>query len=236
MDRSVRWATTNRANIAHYFQRHKEMKLTHHSHQSGFTLAEILTAMAIAVVIFAAIITASLAMQKSFNAVDHYFATHIQQVRIIDYLNRDVKRALICTTSANQQTVTLTIPKYIIRSGDAEAVSNPSLVGAMRSPTLSTTTSLVNYGTTTSTVVYSINGASILRTEDGAVTTIASSTDQLVPSTPDTDLTNTEYSTMAVPVRSQFTTRTVPGPRTQETNLSPSFLPFEARAANFYRI
>ena len=75
------------------------MKLTHRSHQSGFTLAEILTAMAIAVVIFAAIITASLAMQKSFNAVDHYFATHIQQVRIIDYLNRDVKRALICTTS-----------------------------------------------------------------------------------------------------------------------------------------
>src|SRR5438309_9825755 len=102
MDRSVRWATTNRANIAHYFQRHKEMKLTHNSHQSGFTLAEILTAMAIAVVIFAAIITASLAMQKSFNAVDHYFATHIQQFRIIDYLNRDVKRPLSCPTSANQ--------------------------------------------------------------------------------------------------------------------------------------
>ena len=48
MDRSARWATTNRANIAHYFQRHKEMKLTHHSHESGFTLAEILTATAIA--------------------------------------------------------------------------------------------------------------------------------------------------------------------------------------------
>src|SRR2546423_13604426 len=210
MDRSVRWATTNRANIAHYFQRHKEMKLTHNSHQSGFALAEILTAMAIAVVIFAAIITASIAMQKSFNAVDHFFATHIQQVRIIDYLNRDVKRALICTVSANQQTVTLTIPKYIIQSGDAEAVSNPSLVGAMRSPTLSTTTSLVNYGTTTSTVVYSINGASILRTEDGAVTTIASSTDQLVPSTTDTDLTNTEYSTMAVTLRPDFITGDIP--------------------------
>ncbi len=81
------------------------MKLTHHSRQSGFTLAEIMMAMAIAVVIFAAIITASIAMQKSFNAVDHFFATHIQQVRIIDYLNRDVKRALICTVSADQQTV-----------------------------------------------------------------------------------------------------------------------------------
>jgi prepilin-type N-terminal cleavage/methylation domain-containing protein len=200
------------------------MKLTHHSHQSGFTLAEIMMAMAIAVVIFAAIITASLAMQKSFNAVDHFFATHVQQVRIIDYLNRDVKRALIVTTSANQQTVTLTIPKYIIQSGDAEAVSNPSLVGAMRSPTLSTTTSQVNYGTTTSTVVYSINGASILRTEDGVVTTVASSTDQLVPSTTDTDLVNTEYSIMAVTFRPIFTSGNVADERAGTTVFSLAYL------------
>jgi prepilin-type N-terminal cleavage/methylation domain-containing protein len=200
------------------------MKLTHHSDQSGFTLAEIMMAMAIAVVIFAAIITASLAMQKSFNAVDHFFATHIQQVRIIDYLNRDVKRALIVTTSVNHQTVTLTIPKYIIQSGDAEAVSNPSLVGAMRSPTLSTTTSLVNYGTTTSTVVYSINGASILRTEDGVVTTVASSTDQLVPSTTDTDLTNTEYTTMAITFQPIFTSGNVADERTGTTVFSLAYL------------
>jgi prepilin-type N-terminal cleavage/methylation domain-containing protein len=200
------------------------MKLKHHSHQSGFTLAEIMMAMAIAVVIFAAIITASLAMQKTFNAVDNYFATHIQQVRIIDYLNRDVKRALICTVSADQQTVTLTIPKYIIQSGDAEAIINPSLVGAMRSPTLSTTTSLVNYGTTTTTVVYSINGASILRTEDGAVTTIASSTDQLVPSSTDTQLTNTEYSTMAVTFHPIFTSGNVADERTGTTVFSLAYL------------
>jgi prepilin-type N-terminal cleavage/methylation domain-containing protein len=200
------------------------MKLTHHSHQSGFTLAEMMIAMAIAVVIFAAIITASIAMQKTFNAVDNYFATHIQQVRIIDYLNRDVKRALIFTVSADQQTVTLTIPKYIIQSGDAEAVGNPSLVGAMRSPTLSTTTSLVNYGTTTSTVVYSINGASILRTEDGTVTTVASSTDQLVPSTTDTTLTNTEYSTMAVTFRPIFTSGNVADERTGTTVFSLAYL------------
>lgn len=202
------------------------MKLTHRFHQSGFTLAEILTAMAIAVVIFAAILTASLAMQKTFNAVDNYFATHIQQVRIIDYLNRDVKRALIVTTSANQQTVTLTIPKYIIQSGDSEAVSNPSLVGAMRSPTISTTTSgvQVNYGTATSTVVYSINGASILRTEDGVVTTIAASTDQLVPSTIDTDLANTEYTTMAVTFQPIFTSGNVAAERTGTTVFSLAYL------------
>ena len=202
------------------------MKLTHNSHQAGFTLAEILTAAAIAVVIFAAILTASLAMQKTFNAVDNYFATHIQQVRIIDYLNRDVKRALICTTSADQQTVTLTIPKYIIQSGDAEAVSNPSLVGAMRNPTISTTTSgvLVNYGTTTSTVVYSINGAAILRTEDGVVTTIASSTDQLIPTTTDVDLANTEKATMAVTFQPIFTSGNVADERTGTTIFSLAYL------------
>jgi prepilin-type N-terminal cleavage/methylation domain-containing protein len=202
------------------------MKLTHNSHQSGFTLAEILTAMAIAVVIFAAILTASLAMQKTFNAVDNYFATHIQQIRIIDYLNRDVKRALIVTTSANQQTVTLTIPKYIIQSGDAEAVSNPSLVGAMRSPTISTGTSgsQVNYGTATSTVVYSINGASILRTEDGVVTTVASSTDSLVPKDSDTELTNTEYTTMSVTFQPIFTSGNVADERTGTTVFSLAYL------------
>jgi prepilin-type N-terminal cleavage/methylation domain-containing protein len=202
------------------------MKLTHNSHQSGFTLAEILTAMAIAVVIFAAILTATLAMQKTFNAVDNYFATHIQQVRIIDYLNRDVKRALICTTSADQQTVTLTIPKYIIQSGDSEAVSNPSLVGTTRNPTISTTTTgvLVNYGATTSTVVYSINGASILRTQDGVVTTIASSTDQLVPSTIDADLANTEYTTVAVTFHPIFTSGNVADERTGTTVFSLAYL------------
>ncbi|PYK74573.1 MAG: hypothetical protein DME42_04395 [Verrucomicrobia bacterium] len=226
MDRGARWATANRANIAHYFQRHKEMKLTHRSHQSGFTLAEMMTAMAVAVLIFAAILTSSLAMQKTFNAVDNYFATHIQQIRIIDYLNRDVKRALICTTSPNQQTVTLTIPKYIIQSGDPEAVSNPSLVGTMRSPTISTTTSgvQVNYGTTTSTVLYAINGNSILRTEDGVVTTIASSTDQLVPSTTDADLTNTEYATMAVTFTPIFTSGNVAAERTGTTVFSLAYL------------
>jgi hypothetical protein len=182
--------------------------------------------MAIAVVIFAAILTATLAMQKTFNAVDNYFATHVQQVRIIDYLNRDVKRALICTTSANQQTVTLTIPKYIIQSGDAEAVSNPSLVGAMRNPTISTTTSgvQVNYGTTTSTVVYSINGAAILRTEDGVVTTIASSTDQLIPTTTDVDLANTEKATMAVTFQPIFTSGNVADERTGTTVFSLAYL------------
>jgi hypothetical protein len=89
---------------------------------------------------------------------------------------------------------------------------------------MSTTTGQVNYGTTTSTVVYSINGASILRTEDGVVTTVASSTDQLVPSTTDTDLTNTEYTTMAVTFHPIFTSGNVANERAGTTVFSLAYL------------
>ena len=125
------------------------MKLSPTHQPSGFTLAEILIAMALSIAILAAIITASLAMQKSFNAVDNYFATHMQQIRIVDYLNRDAKRAYIVTTSVDLQTVTMTIPKYIIQSGDTEAIANPSTVGTARTPTItySSSGSQVNYGT-----------------------------------------------------------------------------------------
>src|SRR5437762_2548749 len=48
------------------------------------------------------------------------------------------------------------------------------------------------------THVYQISGSSILRTEDGVVTTIASSTDNLIPETVDVELANTEYTTTAI--------------------------------------
>src|SRR2546421_565133 len=163
------------------------MKLNRSRPLFAFSLTEIMVTLAISSVALGAILTSSASLQKSFNAIDSYFGTHMQQIRIVDYLSRDVKRGLIVTTSADLQTVTVTVPNYIIQAGDPEAVANPALVGTPRTPTISYTPSgpQVNYGATTSTVVYSINGTSILRTENGTVTTIASSTDQLVPQTTD---------------------------------------------------
>jgi hypothetical protein len=64
----------------------------------------------------------------------------------------------------------------------------------------------VNYGTGTTSVVYSVTGLSILRTENGVVTTIASSTDQLVPDSTDVELANTEYTKTNVTFQPIFTT------------------------------
>jgi prepilin-type N-terminal cleavage/methylation domain-containing protein len=176
------------------------MKLKSSQTTAGFTLSEMLVSVSLSSIILAAAITSGISLQKSFSAVDNYFTTHMQQIRIIDYLNRDVKRGLIVTTSVDLQSVTMSLPNYIVQSGDPEALANPALVGTPRTPTISYNSSgwQVNYSPSTTTVVYSINGTSILRTENGVVTTIASSTDQLVPSTTDVDLTNTEYATTSV--------------------------------------
>jgi prepilin-type N-terminal cleavage/methylation domain-containing protein len=176
------------------------MKLASTQNTSGFSLSELLVTVSLSSVVLAAAVTCGISLQKSFNATDNYLGTQIQQVRIIDYLNRDVKRGLVVTTSLDLQSVTMTLPNYLIQAGDTEAVANPSLVGTPRTPTISYTPSgmQVNYGTSNTSVVYSINGNSIVRIENGVVTTIASSTDQLVPSTTDVELTNTEYSSTSV--------------------------------------
>ena len=183
------------------------MKLNTSRTRFGFSLTEMMVAIALSSVALGAVLTSSTSLQKSFNAIDTYFGTHMQQIRIVDYLSRDVKRGLIVTTSADKQTVTVTIPNYIIQKGDPEELANPALLGTPRTPTVAYTPSgwQVNYGNTTSTVVYSISGTSILRTENGTVTTIASSTDQLVPETTNIELANTEYAKTSITFQPIFT-------------------------------
>jgi type II secretory pathway component PulJ len=202
------------------------MNLKRHSIPAGFTLGEMLIALGVASVVFAAIITASVALYRSFNAVDAYFSTQMQQLRIIDYINRDVKRATVVTTSADLQSITVTMPNYLIKAGDAEAVANASLIGMPRSPTVTLTVTgpQVNYGTGTTTVVYSVSNNSILRTENGQVTTIASSTDQLLPQSTDVELANTEYASTTVTFMPIFTMNGSAAARTGTTLYTTSYL------------
>lgn len=192
----------------------------------GFTLNEMMIALAASAVILGATLASSSSLQKSFNAIDSYFATHMQQIRIVDYLSRDVKRGLIVTTSANLQTVTITVPNYLVEAGDPEALADPSRVGTPRTPTIVQTPSgpQVNYGATNSTIVYSINGLSILRSENGVVTTIASSTDQLVPETTDVELANTEYTRTSVTFQPIFTSGGSVATRSGTTVYSTAYL------------
>ena len=202
------------------------MKLKTSQSIAGFTLSEMLVSLSLSSIILAAAITSGVTLQKSFAAVDNYFSTQMQQVRIIDYLNRDVKRGLIVTTSVDLQSVTMNLPNYIIKTGDSEAVANPSLVGTPRTPTVAYTSSgwQVNYSASTTTVVYSISGNSILRTENGVVTTIASSTDQLVPQSTDVELANTECANTSVTFLPIFTSGNAVASRTGTSMYATAYL------------
>ena len=224
------------------------MKLNNCRSQNGFTLSEMLVAVAIGGVALAATMAASVGLQKSLNAVDNYFTAHTQQIRIVDYLSRDARRSYIVTSTGSPQTVTCTTPEYLDSTGarrtpkitlsangvtvNYRGVSDGVLVSGsstLTSPTAGFTsadvgktliandipagTTIQSYaGPTTvvmsanatassasetvtigNTVLYSINGQSIMRTENGVLTTIASSTDNLLPSSLDTELANTEY-------------------------------------------
>jgi len=209
------------------------MNLKRNSIPAGFTLCEMLVALGVASVVFAAIITASVALYRSFNAVDNYFSTQMQQIRIIDYLNRDVKRATVVTTSPDLTSITVTVPNYLIQAGDPEAVANAALIGLPRNPTpvLGPTGVQVNYGTGSTDVTYSVSSNSILRSEKpsgspglGQITTIASSTDQLVPLSTDVELANTEYTNTTVTFMPIFTMNGSTAARTGTTLYTTSYL------------
>src|SRR5437868_13517449 len=112
------------------------MKIKSSQTIAGFTLSEMLVSLSLSSIVLAAAITSGVSLQKSFAAVDNYFTTHMQQIRIIDYLNRDVKRGLIVTTSVDLQSVTLSVPKYIIQAGDPEAIADLGTIGMARTPTV----------------------------------------------------------------------------------------------------
>src|SRR6267378_6442803 len=151
------------------------MRLRISAKTHAFTLIEMMVAMATASAILGVTVTSSIALQRSFNSTDNYLATHTQQIRIVDFLARDVRRGLSVVSSVDQQTVQIQIPKYIIQAGDPEAILDPSLIGTPRSPSRAIVSRdyNINYGATApSFVEYKVNGASIERWEDRSGTIV----------------------------------------------------------------
>jgi len=258
------------------------MKPNHKRLNSAFTLPELMVALAVGSVILAAMTAASISVQKSLNATNDFFSTSMQQIRIIDYLNRDVKRSYVVTASADLKTVTCLIPNYLNSSvrttpsvvtnsngtfvtypysrsvADATTTSGSTTVtsatanfsasdvgssiagvniasGTTVQSVTSSTTAVMSAGATATgsnttvtvgatTVVYSISGNSIVRTENGVVTNIASSTDRLLPQSTDITQSNTEYTTTTVTFQPIFTSGGAAAEQSGTTVFTMSYL------------
>src|SRR5205807_2878311 len=125
------WSSAQRRNRDAGCSRNQEMKPAR-LHDQGFTLIELMFAVAVGALMMAALVAAAVCLHRSFTAVDNYFASHVQQVRIMDYLSRDVKRSYIVTTSTDLQNVTCILPNYLVDNGSNQptrAAPTLSLVG-----------------------------------------------------------------------------------------------------------
>jgi prepilin-type N-terminal cleavage/methylation domain-containing protein len=243
----------------------------------GFTLIEMMLAVSIGSLMLAALVAAAVCLHGSFNAVDNYFTSHVQQVRIIDYLSRDVRRSYIVTTSTNLQTVTCIIPNYLVNNGSnqptraaptlslvgnkvvanyqASTVNNVTtaqgsttvscpglalvsshfsnanvgqsvvgtgipagatiqsvsnrLLGSCSQATMSQAATSSNSNATLTigaltNVIYSVVNQGIQRRENGGLTSIAASADNLIPSTSDIELLNTGFTQSIVTFLPRF--------------------------------
>jgi len=69
--------------------------------QSGMTIVEMIVATGVFSVAMAALISASVSMQMSFSATDDYFTGQGDQMRVMDYFNTDLRRAMAVSISSN---------------------------------------------------------------------------------------------------------------------------------------
>ncbi len=91
------------------------MRKSHAHGRSGASMVETVVTTAISAVAIGALYVGSTAVQKSFKAAQHYAESQEAQLRIIDYLGRDLRSATGWPTVSTKE-ITLDIPNYYDRS------------------------------------------------------------------------------------------------------------------------
>ena len=142
--------------------------------RGAFTLVEALVGAAVSSIVFATLATGSIALFKAYKASEDYSTAQTDQLRILDYISRDVRRALTVTVASAPAKLTLTLP-------DQYAAADPDRT--FRAPTLTTQGSFLGatYGTTPVTVSYYVMVGNFVRNENGAVTVIATEVSDFQP-------------------------------------------------------
>jgi prepilin-type N-terminal cleavage/methylation domain-containing protein len=151
--------------------------------RAGFTLTEMMVSVSVGGFIVGAMILGTSAFQGLFFAEDDYYQSTADQMRVLDYIARDVRNAISGTVSNNGATLTVLLPDYI-----DPATNLP------RTPTLTAgplkSAANVSYQANASdsvNVTYAVSGNSVTRTQvavrSGVTTTtqvvIASNVDSL---------------------------------------------------------
>jgi Tfp pilus assembly protein PilW len=127
---------------------------------AGFTMAELLVTTAMSSVIMAGLATGTIALQRGYAAADYSIRCQVDQMRVIDYISRDLRRAQSVTTENLGRKLVLTVP-------DQQVAGSRIL----RVPTV--TGGVVRYGGAAISISYYIEGDVFYREEAGVRAAIA---------------------------------------------------------------
>lgn len=119
-------------------------------------------AMTISSVLIAGLLVAAYTLQRSFRASQHHITAQAQQMRLMDYMNLDLRRALK-VLKAGDERLELTIPDYYTVDEDGDAVP--------RDPEIKQGTAV--YGTTPLNVSYYREGGTVYREQGGVKQVLA---------------------------------------------------------------
>jgi len=145
-------------------------KLLAQARLRAMTVPEVMVAAAILSLVMASLVVGVSTLQRTFRASQHHSKSQIEQARLLDYVARDLRRALTVTvdTFEGSSRINLTIPDYYDEKGTpddpSDDVPHPArIVGRT-----------IEYGNAPVPVIYYKSGATIYRSYRGRITSIVS--------------------------------------------------------------
>ncbi len=173
----------------------------------GFTILELMVSVSCGLLVLAAVITAGVALQRSFMAVEGYSMAEGDQLRVQDYIAMDCRRSVGAAVVNN--TLTLLVPAYY----------NAGANNVPRDPTY-TASNGIQYGTGTIPISYYQSGSSFIRQVNGTEKAIATNVGSFTVAPQDL----TSSVTCSITFAPRFTSLPNPGPINGTTVFSNTFL------------
>lgn len=130
--------------------------------QAAFTLSETIIGAFVTSIVFAALIAGSVAIQQQFAASTRFAEAQADQIRVLDWIEVDLRRATAVTISSGATPLSLTLPNYYQTVSGKKTARLPGKSGQT-----------VQYGSGSVAVTYTLAGGKLTRTEGGVATVIA---------------------------------------------------------------
>jgi type II secretory pathway component PulJ len=129
-------------------------------------MTELMVASAVGSVIMACLAVGAVTLQRGYSAAEHQTRSQLDQMRIVDYISRDLRRAVAVRVENSGPSIgtklVIDVPDLSGRDSASGDLLEPALVNGD-----------VRYGSAATTVAYYVEGIAFIRQEASAKTVIA---------------------------------------------------------------